>query len=186
MFRVVTRFLAVLTMSVTLIGIGGASALAAPGGNEAISTLCADGGYAMYMDADGKPFKNEGQCTRYGARGLTPVLIDPVDDDDGPIHVEWFTSTAVQISDGDFGPRFEVTVTGYQLEAGATVFLTLAFTNGFVGDPQPFGTVDDYGSYSHSDPWACDDVASLTFQTTDHFGSTVQTVAASPCLPSGD
>jgi len=50
-------------------------AYAAAGGNAANAHKCEEGGYLDYTDAQGNPFKNEGKCTSYAARGgqLVPV-----------------------------------------------------------------------------------------------------------------
>jgi hypothetical protein len=50
-------------------------AYAAAGGNAANAHKCQQGGYLNYTDANGNPFKNEGQCTSYAAKGgqLVPV-----------------------------------------------------------------------------------------------------------------
>jgi hypothetical protein len=54
-------------------------AYAAAGGNAANAHKCEEGGYLDYTDANGDPFKNEGQCTSYAARGgqLVPVPTGP-------------------------------------------------------------------------------------------------------------
>jgi hypothetical protein len=54
-------------------------AYAAAGGNAANAHKCEEGGYLDYTDAKRDPFKNEGQCTRYAARGgqLVPVPTGP-------------------------------------------------------------------------------------------------------------
>lgn len=48
---------------------------AAPGGNAGASAACENGGYLSYTDANGKAFKNEGQCAKYAAKGGTLVRI---------------------------------------------------------------------------------------------------------------
>jgi hypothetical protein len=64
--RRVTMMLGALAM---VVGLLAAPVAAAPGGNAANAAKCEDGGYLYYTDAEGNPFKNEGQCTRYAARG---------------------------------------------------------------------------------------------------------------------
>jgi hypothetical protein len=54
-------------------------AYAAPGGNSANAAKCEEGGYLDYTDAQGNPFKNEGQCTSYAARGGTLVPVPTAD-----------------------------------------------------------------------------------------------------------
>jgi hypothetical protein len=56
-------------------------AYAAAGGNAANAHKCKQGGYLDYTDANGNPFKNEGQCTSYAARGgqLVPFPTGPPD-----------------------------------------------------------------------------------------------------------
>lgn len=70
--RRVTMMLGALAM---VVGLLAGPVAAAPGGNSANAAKCAEGGYLDYTDAQGNPFKNEGQCTSYAARGgqLVPV-----------------------------------------------------------------------------------------------------------------
>ncbi len=48
-------------------------------GNSAAAAACRNGGYVNWTDADGNPFKNEGDCVSYAARGgvLVPVATGP-------------------------------------------------------------------------------------------------------------
>ena len=64
--RRITLMLAAMAMMVSLFAV---VAYAAAGGNAANAAKCEEGGYLYYTDAEGNPFKNEGQCTRYAARG---------------------------------------------------------------------------------------------------------------------
>src|SRR5215207_8662056 len=70
--RRVTMMLVAMAVMVPLFAV---VAYAAPGGNAANAAKCEEGGYLDYTDAQGNPFKNEGQCTTYAARGgqLVPV-----------------------------------------------------------------------------------------------------------------
>jgi hypothetical protein len=70
--RRVTMMLVAMAVMVPLFAV---VAYAAAGGNAANAHKCEEGGYLGYTDAQGNPFKNEGQCTRYAARGgqLVPV-----------------------------------------------------------------------------------------------------------------
>src|SRR5215207_9800275 len=70
--RRVTMMLVAMAVMVPLFAV---VAYAAPGGNAANAAKCEEGGYLNYTDAEGNPFKNEGQCTSYAARGgkLVPV-----------------------------------------------------------------------------------------------------------------
>ena len=65
----------VAAMMAAAMALSGVAAWAAPGGNAANAAKCEEGGYLDYTDANGNPFKNEGQCTRYAAKGgqLVPV-----------------------------------------------------------------------------------------------------------------
>jgi hypothetical protein len=58
-----------------LLGSGAAAAVAQ--GNSEAAHACQDGGYLNYTDADGNPFRNAGQCTRYAAQGgeLVPIPV---------------------------------------------------------------------------------------------------------------
>lgn len=51
-----------------------------PGGNSGASAACENGGYLNWTRHDGSTFKNEGDCTRYAAKGgtLTPAVISPI------------------------------------------------------------------------------------------------------------
>jgi hypothetical protein len=64
-----------------VVGLLAGPVAAAPGGNAANAHKCEEGGYLDYTDANGNPFKNEGQCTSYAARGgqLVPVPTGPPD-----------------------------------------------------------------------------------------------------------
>jgi hypothetical protein len=76
--RRVTMMLGALAM---VVGLLAGPVAAAPGGNAANAHKCEEGGYLDYTDAQGNPFKNEGQCTSYAARGgqLVPVPTGPPD-----------------------------------------------------------------------------------------------------------
>jgi hypothetical protein len=64
-----------------VVGLLAGPVAAAPGGNAANAHKCEEGGYLDYTDAQGNPFKNEGKCTSYAARGgqLVPVPTGPPD-----------------------------------------------------------------------------------------------------------
>ena len=68
-------------MMAAAMALSGVAAWAAPGGNAANAAKCEEGGYLDYTDAQGNPFKNEGQCTSYAARGgqLVPVPVSTAD-----------------------------------------------------------------------------------------------------------
>jgi hypothetical protein len=72
----VTMMLVAMAVMVPLFAV---VAYAAAGGNSANAHKCEEGGYLDYTDANGDPFKNEGQCTSYAARGgqLVPVPTGP-------------------------------------------------------------------------------------------------------------
>ena len=76
--RRVTLMLVAMAVMVPLFAV---VAYAAPGGNAANAAKCEEDGYLDYTDANGDPFKNEGQCTSYAARGgqLVPVPTGPPD-----------------------------------------------------------------------------------------------------------
>src|SRR5215212_12242637 len=76
--RRVTMMLVAMALMVPLFAV---VAYAAAGGNAANAHKCKQGGYLDYTDANGNPFKNEGQCTSYAARGgqLVPVPTGPPD-----------------------------------------------------------------------------------------------------------
>jgi hypothetical protein len=63
--RRVTMMLVAMALMVPLFAV---VAYAAAGGNAANAHKCKQGGYLDYTDANGNPFKNEGQCTRYAAK----------------------------------------------------------------------------------------------------------------------
>jgi hypothetical protein len=70
--RRVTMMLVVMAVIVPLFAV---VAYAAAGGNTANAHKCEEGGYLDYTKSNGDPFKNEGQCTSYAAKGgqLVPV-----------------------------------------------------------------------------------------------------------------
>src|SRR5919112_2794854 len=69
------RILVLLAVVALMVGMLAGPVAASPGGNTANAAKCEEGGYLDYTDAQGNPFKNEGQCTTYAARGgqLVPV-----------------------------------------------------------------------------------------------------------------
>jgi hypothetical protein len=75
MIRFTMRSVAVLVLSLALISTLAAPTLAAPGGNSAAAVDCENGGYLNYTDDAYNSFKNEGQCTKYAARGGTLVKL---------------------------------------------------------------------------------------------------------------
>ena len=109
-----------------------APALAKPGnegGNSDAAAACDGAGYLDWTDAAGAPFRNEGACASYAARGGTLVPV--------PVAVNPFS---VRYSEaGDDG--FQATVTGTGLEPNTTVdfFLTWGEASGmpigFISDP---------------------------------------------------
>src|SRR5919112_1723380 len=77
------RILVLLAVVALMVGMLAGPVAASPGGNAANAAKCEEGGYLDYTDANGNPFKNEGQCTRYAAKGgqLVPtanISLDPV------------------------------------------------------------------------------------------------------------
>ena len=81
------------------------------GGNAAAAAACRNGGYVDWTDADGNPFKNQGDCVSYVARGgvLRPRTI-------GPFSVAY----------SSIGPGvFEAVITGTGLEPVS--FVRIAF-----------------------------------------------------------
>jgi hypothetical protein len=75
------RVMLMLSALGMVVGVLAGPVTAAPGGNAANAAKCEEGGYLDYTDANGNPFKNEGQCTSYAARGgqLVPVPTGPPD-----------------------------------------------------------------------------------------------------------
>src|SRR5215216_845097 len=69
------RVMLMLSALGMVVGVLAGPVAAAPAGNAANAAKCEEGGYLDYTDANGNPFKNEGQCTRYAAKGgqLVPV-----------------------------------------------------------------------------------------------------------------
>jgi hypothetical protein len=100
--RRVTLMLVAMAVMVPLFAV---VAYAAAGGNAANAHKCEEGGYLDYTDAQGNPFKNEGQCTRYAARGgqLVPVPVSTAD-----ISLDQAAGT---ISGTGFTPNSEVVIT---------------------------------------------------------------------------
>ena len=103
--RRVTMMLGALAM---VVGLLAGPVAAAPGGNAANAHKCEEGGYLDYTKSNGDPFKNEGQCTSYAARGgqLVPV---PVLTPDITITYQGFDTGT--ISGTGFTPNSQITVT---------------------------------------------------------------------------
>jgi hypothetical protein len=143
--RRVTMMLVAMAVMVSLFAVG---AYAAPGGNEANAAKCAEGGYLNYTDAEGNPFKNEGQCTSYAARGgqLVPVQTADItlDQAGGSISGTGFTPNSSITLTRVYSPSgFTFTDTVWQTDA------TGAFTTGdvfffcFAGDTSVEVTATD-------------------------------------------
>jgi hypothetical protein len=65
---------------VIAIGVFGLLAGASPAlaqGNAEATQACKDGGYLNWLDADGNPFLNQGQCVQYVAQGNTLYPVAP-------------------------------------------------------------------------------------------------------------
>jgi hypothetical protein len=90
-------------------------AYAAAGGNEANAAKCAEGGYLNYTDAEGTPFKNEGQCTSYAARGGTLVPVSTAD-----ITLDQGEPGTGSISGTGFTPNSSITLTRTYSPSGTT------------------------------------------------------------------
>src|SRR5215218_2194454 len=102
------RVMLMLSALGMVVGVLAGPVAAAPAGNAANAAKCEEGGYLDYTDANGNPFKNEGQCTRYAARGgqLVPV---PVLTPDITITYQGFDTGT--ISGTGFTPNSQITVT---------------------------------------------------------------------------
>jgi hypothetical protein len=92
--RRVTLMLVAMAVMVPLFAV---VAYAAAGGNAANAAKCEEGGYLDYTDANGNPFKNEGQCTRYAAKGgqLVPIPDISLDPAAGTISGTGFTPNSL-------------------------------------------------------------------------------------------
>src|SRR5215213_1232127 len=99
---------------------------------------CEEGGYLDYTDANGNPFKNEGQCTRYAARGgqLVPV---PVLTPDITITYQGFDTGT--ISGTGFTPNSQITYTVTYSPSGLTYTGNDVFTDAMGA----FTLGDDFG-----------------------------------------
>jgi hypothetical protein len=135
--------------------------LAAPGGGPA-SDVCKDGGYVAYTDADGKPFKNMGQCVKYVAHGGTPVA-RPY------LTLVW--------SEPDNDGRTWGTVTGEGLRPGANVY---GHVDG--GTDIDIRRVSEDGTLSFE--WGfltCGEWTGHTVYTLDRYGAPIAASADLPC-----
>src|SRR5215216_8151983 len=113
--RRVTMMLVAMAVMVPLFAV---VAYAAAGGNTANAHKCEEGGYLDYTKSNGDPFKNEGQCTSYAARGgqLVPV---PVLTPDITITYQGFDTGT--ISGTGFTPNSQIRVTRTYLPSGETI-----------------------------------------------------------------
>jgi hypothetical protein len=149
--RRVTMMLVAMAVMVPLFAV---VAYAAAGGNEANAAKCAEGGYLNYTDAQGNPFKNEGQCTSYAARGgqLVPVPTADISLD----------QAAGSISGTGFTPNSPITNTRVYSPNGQS------FTDSLV-------STDATGAFVDSGLFFCFDPAntSITVTITDGAGVTV-------------
>src|SRR5215211_3709670 len=113
--RRVTMMLVAMAVMVPLFAV---VAYAAAGGNAANAHKCEEGGYLDYTDAQGNPFKNEGQCTSYAARGgqLVPVTVLTPD-----ITITYQGFDTGTISGTGFTPNSQIRVTRTYLPSGETI-----------------------------------------------------------------
>ena len=93
------RILVLLAVVALMVGMLAGAVAASPGSNAANAAKCDEGGYLDYTDAQGNPFKNEGQCTRYAARGgqLVPVPDISLDQAAGTISGTGFTPNSTVV-----------------------------------------------------------------------------------------
>ncbi len=129
--RRVTMMLGALAM---VVGVLAGPVAAAPGGNAANAAKCEEGGYLDYTDANGNPFKNEGQCSSYAARGgqLVPVPTGP------DISLNMTDARIGTISGTGFTPNSLITVTNVYSPNGQTftgTFGSTDATGAFVAPP---------------------------------------------------
>jgi hypothetical protein len=133
----VLLLVALASVMATMVIVSALPAIAAPGGNAVNAAKCKEGGYLDYTDASGNPFKNEGQCTRYAAKGgqLVPV---PTPD----ISLNMTDAVSGTISGTGFTPNSPITLTLVYLPEGLTFvegpFPTDA-TGAFVAPPESEG-----------------------------------------------
>ena len=150
--------LSVVALMVGMLAMSVGPGFAAPGGNSANAAKCAEGGYLDYTDANGNPFKNEGQCTRYAAHGgqLVPVptaniSLDPVS---GTISGTGFTPNSRLIFQFEYSPAGVVHQFGDSFSTDATgafVFgpgVDFCAPNGVRGDQDIQVTVTDSAGVS--------------------------------------
>jgi hypothetical protein len=137
-------------------------AYAAPGGNSANAAKCEEGGYLDYTDAQGNPFKNEGQCTSYAARGGTLVPVPTAD-----ITLDQAAGT---ISGTGFTPNSPITNSRVYSPNGQSVTDSLVST-------------DATGAFVDSGLFFCFDPAntSITVTITDGAGVSVTETFALSC-----
>jgi len=124
--RRVTMMLGALAM---VVGLLAGPVAAAPGGNAANAHKCEEGGYLDYTDPQGNPFKNEGQCTSYAARGGQLVPTGPhlsLDLSAGTISGTGFTPNSPIALSGEFVPNRNFSFITFGLSTDATG----AFTTG--------------------------------------------------------
>src|SRR5215208_3879005 len=91
------RVMLMLSALGMVVGVLAGPVTAAPAGNAANAAKCEEGGYLDYTDANGNPFKNEGQCTRYAAKGgqLVPIPHISLDPAAGTISGTGFTPNSL-------------------------------------------------------------------------------------------
>lgn len=161
------RVLALLVLSLALLGTLAAPTLAAPGANSAAAAACEGEGYRNYTDAEGRPFKNAGQCMKHVAHA-------------GTLEEKPFL-TIVWVDTGEVGNEFGGTLTGGGLLPGATVWSTITEQGGFV-TTLASRVVDSDGTlhteYGHQ---PCVLYQAWVFETLDRYGNVIQASAPLPC-----
>jgi hypothetical protein len=114
---------------------------AAKGGNSANAKLCETGGYpGVLLAQDGSSFKNEGQCTKYAAKGGQLAGVNGVP---GPV-------------EEPFGFReWTATFSGFGLKPGSTTFAGYRYEPSFVSNGG-FAEVNSEGTFTAPISEACE------------------------------
>ncbi len=161
------RVFVLLVVSMVVLGGIATPALAASSGKSAAAAACAGDGYLDFTDAEGRPFKNAGQCMKPVAHA-------------GTLEEKPFL-TIVWVDTGEVGGEFGGTLTGGGLLPGATVWVTVTEQGGAV-TTMASRVVDSDGTlnteYGHR---PCVFYQAVVFETLDRYGNVIEASAPLPC-----
>lgn len=165
--RVARYHVIIILVAIALASLVPTAGHAGPGGRSDAAAVCAGDGYLQYVDTQGNPFRNAGQCMKYVASGEAleekPYL------------------TIVWIDTGEVGGEFGGTLTGAGLQPGATVWVTVTEQGGGVSTVASRVVASDGTINTEYGHRPCVIYESMVFATLDRYGNVIRASAPLPC-----